>query len=122
MRKILVAATLAMLGVFILTPAAGAQQDLDCSDFATQSEAQAVYDQDTSDPNRLDADNDGIACETLPPGEPEQPPATTQYQPTPQQPAQSQPLPSTGGPGLLPVAGAMLLAGGLLGARLIRKS
>ena len=37
--------------------------DYDCPDFQTQSQAQAVYDQDPSDPNRLDADNDGIACD-----------------------------------------------------------
>jgi hypothetical protein len=29
--------------------------DLDCSDFSTQEEAQAVLDQDPSDPNRLTA-------------------------------------------------------------------
>jgi len=40
-------------------------QDLDCSDFATQPEAQAVFNQDLNDPNNLDADNDGIACEAL---------------------------------------------------------
>ena len=40
--------------------------DLDCADFATQEEAQAVLRRDPSDPNGLDADNDGIACENLP--------------------------------------------------------
>jgi hypothetical protein len=50
-----------------------AQEDLyDCSDFDTQEEAQAVYDQDTSDPYGLDEDDpspdDGIACEALPSG------------------------------------------------------
>jgi excalibur calcium-binding domain-containing protein len=40
--------------------------DLDCSDFSTQEEAQAEYDRDTSDPNYLDGDDDGIACESLP--------------------------------------------------------
>ncbi|MCW2677503.1 MAG: uncharacterized protein JWR70_2543 [Modestobacter sp.] len=39
--------------------------DLNCSDFTTQAEAQAVLDQDRSDPNGLDRDKDGIACETL---------------------------------------------------------
>ena len=39
--------------------------DLDCADFATQREAQAVLERDLSDPNGLDADNDGIACEEL---------------------------------------------------------
>ena len=45
---------------------AGAQDDLDCPDFATQEEAQTVYDQDPSDPNGLDEDGDGVACESLP--------------------------------------------------------
>jgi nuclease-like protein len=41
--------------------------DLDCSDFSTQEEAQAVLDRDPSDPKRLDGiDNDGTACESLP--------------------------------------------------------
>ena len=41
--------------------------DLDCKDFATQAEAQAVYDSDPSDPNGLDgAPQDGVACESLP--------------------------------------------------------
>jgi hypothetical protein len=42
--------------------------DLNCADFATQAEAQAVLDADPSDPNNLDADNDGVACEDLPGG------------------------------------------------------
>jgi micrococcal nuclease len=40
--------------------------DLDCSDFSTQDEAQRVLAQDPSDPNRLDGDQDGVACESLP--------------------------------------------------------
>jgi hypothetical protein len=39
--------------------------DLDCADFAAQQEAQAELERDPSDPNNLDADNDGIACEEL---------------------------------------------------------
>ena len=39
---------------------------LNCEDFTYQEEAQARYDADPSDPNRLDADADGIACEELP--------------------------------------------------------
>jgi hypothetical protein len=39
--------------------------DRDCADFATQAEAQAVLMADPSDPERLDADDDGIACEDL---------------------------------------------------------
>lgn len=35
-----------------------------CGDFASQAQAQAVLRPDPSDPNRLDADRDGIACES----------------------------------------------------------
>jgi Excalibur calcium-binding domain len=45
---------------------AAAQDVFNCSDFTYQEEAQAVFDRDPSDPNNLDADNDGIACESLP--------------------------------------------------------
>jgi hypothetical protein len=43
--------------------------DKDCGDFATHAEAQAFFISQggpSSDPNRLDADNDGQACEALP--------------------------------------------------------
>ncbi|WDV50178.1 excalibur calcium-binding protein [Streptomyces coeruleorubidus] len=55
-----------------IVPLAGpahAQTDRDCRDFAFQEDAQAVFDADPSDPNRLDEDqgpDDGIACEALP--------------------------------------------------------
>jgi hypothetical protein len=39
-------------------------QDRDCTDFASQEDAQKVYDDDPSDPHRLDPDRDGVACET----------------------------------------------------------
>jgi hypothetical protein len=39
--------------------------DLDCAEFPSQSAAQAELRRDPSDPNSLDADNDGIACETF---------------------------------------------------------
>jgi micrococcal nuclease len=42
------------------------QSDCDCSDFATQAEAQAVLDGIPGDPHFLDGDSDGIACEALP--------------------------------------------------------
>jgi hypothetical protein len=46
--------------------AAGANQ-YNCTDFTYQEEAQAVYDQDRSDPNRLDGGGvKGKACESLP--------------------------------------------------------
>ncbi|WP_187284345.1 hypothetical protein [Streptomyces sp. uw30] len=48
---------------------AHARGDLDCRDFAFQEDAQAEFDRDLSDPNRLDEDqgaDDSIACEVLP--------------------------------------------------------
>ena len=44
-------------------PSASAQEDLDCANFVTQEEAQAELERDPSDPNNLDADDDGEACE-----------------------------------------------------------
>lgn len=40
-----------------------AVQDIDCATFDSQEEAQAVYDADPSDPNNLDEDGDGLACD-----------------------------------------------------------
>ena len=37
--------------------------DKDCADFASQADAQAALDAELSDPDNLDADVDGIACE-----------------------------------------------------------
>ncbi|MDI3386555.1 excalibur calcium-binding protein [Streptomyces sp. B-S-A8] len=52
-----------------LSEVAHAQVDLDCRDFQFQEDAQAHFNTDLSDPNRLDEDqgpDDGIACEALP--------------------------------------------------------
>jgi hypothetical protein len=45
------------------TSPASAQDDQNCADFPSQADAQAHLRQDPSDPDRLDADNDGVACE-----------------------------------------------------------
>ncbi|MFF3488659.1 excalibur calcium-binding protein [Streptomyces sp. NPDC002701] len=68
-RRTAVAAGIA--AVVSLVPLAGTAhaQDVDCRDFAYQEDAQSVYNQDPTDPNRLDEDqgvDDGIACEVLP--------------------------------------------------------
>jgi len=44
-------------------PDANDVDDENCDDFTTQKAAQAHYRQNTSDPDNLDGDNDGIACE-----------------------------------------------------------
>ncbi len=41
----------------------GAGGDRDCADFDTQAEAQAALEESSGDPERLDSDDDGIACE-----------------------------------------------------------
>ncbi|MEU4770052.1 excalibur calcium-binding domain-containing protein [Actinosynnema sp. NPDC023794] len=53
-------ATLPIIGV------ANAQDDRDCADFSNQAEAQRFFDSAAVNFHRLDADNDGIACEELP--------------------------------------------------------
>jgi hypothetical protein len=45
------------------TTVAAPAVDRDCPDFATQADAQVAFDSAPGDPERLDADNDGIACE-----------------------------------------------------------
>lgn len=41
--------------------------DKDCSDFKTHAEAQAFFEsQGPGDPHKLDSDDDGVACESLP--------------------------------------------------------
>ena len=50
-------------GAFAFAPVASAQDVLNCADFPSQAAAQAALEADPSDPNNLDADNDGIACE-----------------------------------------------------------
>jgi micrococcal nuclease len=44
----------------------GVDSNLDCASFKTHEEAQRVFEQDPSDPNYLDGDGDGVACEDLP--------------------------------------------------------
>jgi endonuclease YncB( thermonuclease family) len=65
--------------------------DKDCGDFATQAEAQAFYlasGGPAADPHRLDAEGDGVACETRP-----CPCSTSSPQPQPlAQPAPPAPL------------------------------
>lgn len=71
-RKILTAAAGAVLIalVVVLPTAASAQRrDMDCADFSSQKSAQKFFLKHGGpryDPDRLDADHDGIACEDNP--------------------------------------------------------
>ena len=40
--------------------------DYDCSDFESQNQAQQILENTPGDPNRLDGDGNGVACESLP--------------------------------------------------------
>lgn len=73
----MVAAPLATTAlVALLAVPAVAQGDLDCEDFATREQAQDVLDADRTDPNNLDSNGNGLACENLPaPGTPNVAPA-----------------------------------------------
>jgi Excalibur calcium-binding domain len=67
MRKLALVTVVLVAAVGLVAgPAVAQEADLDCKDFNSQAEAQAKYEEDTSDPHRLDADNDGQACETFP--------------------------------------------------------
>jgi hypothetical protein len=55
---------LAALAAFAKAPTPAAARDYDCADFANQAEAEEYL--LPGDPYRLDADDDGIACEDLP--------------------------------------------------------
>jgi len=74
----------------------------DCSDFATQEEAQAVFNQDPSDPYGLDEDpgpDDGVACEWNPDSSEGSPPPQSTSTPTPSSSPspESSVTPSSGG-------------------------
>lgn len=45
------------------SPYIGQGDAFNCGHFASQAEAQTVLRADPGDPNRLDADRDGVACE-----------------------------------------------------------
>ena len=65
-RSAVLTAVTAMLLFLVWAPQAAAQNTYNCDDFEFQEDAQAVLDQDPSDPHNLDSDDDGIACESLP--------------------------------------------------------
>lgn len=47
----------------LASPALAQDGDRDCPDFSSQREAQRFFQSQAGDPDRLDRDNDGIACE-----------------------------------------------------------
>lgn len=59
----LAVALMAAGSLAVFSSPASAVADRDCPDFSSQAEAQAALDSAPSDPERLDRDNDGQACE-----------------------------------------------------------
>jgi len=131
--------------MLVFAPAAVAQ-DVDCPELSYE-EAQAILASDPSDPNRLDADNDGEACEQNASSSP-QPAPSPAPQPkekekeksesstesskegskesytkesTAEKQEQRKELPATGGSSLLLPAGALLLGSGLLVTVVLRR-
>jgi Excalibur calcium-binding domain len=68
LRVKLVAAAVAIIAAFAVSATPAISADKDCSDFNTWRQAQNFYKRHGGpkyDPHRLDADRDGIACESL---------------------------------------------------------
>ena len=61
-RKSLAVLALAA-GMTVTTAGPAGAVERDCADFASQADAQAALENDPTDPEMLDADHDGIACE-----------------------------------------------------------
>jgi Excalibur calcium-binding domain len=58
--------TAALLATLPAGTAAAQTADVNCRDFRYQEDAQAVFDAHPGDPFHLDANQDGVACESLP--------------------------------------------------------
>ncbi|SDP10122.1 Excalibur calcium-binding domain-containing protein [Klenkia soli] len=124
LRTTAAATALATAGLTLALTGTASAADLNCSDFATRDQAQAVLDADRSDPNGLDRDGDGVACESLPTGGAEDGTAlTAQVADRPQGAVAAGDGSSTQGPGVLPYAvGGLALVGAAGAAVAARRS
>jgi hypothetical protein len=99
------------------TPTSAATGTQDCADFDTQEQAQAFYDQHTTDtpgnpdPFDLDTDGDGKACEGLPTSASASPAVSAA--PTPVAGATATPAPTSGSLGATGVETGVLALSGL---------
>ena len=66
-RHAIACIAVASIAIGALAQPASAFRDRDCSDFRSHAQAQRFFEKHNPrlDPHRLDADNDGIACEDL---------------------------------------------------------
>jgi hypothetical protein len=109
-RRLVHLALIAAVALILVAPAALAQADTDCTDYSSQAAAQAALRADPSDPNGLDGDGDGIACENNP-APFDRTPVTSASEG-----AESSALPLTGSrtPLLVSMASLLIVAGGML--------
>ena len=61
-----VATLLAAVAALLVLPGIAHAKDHNCQDFAYQEDAQAYFDAQSGDPDNLDGNGDGVACETRP--------------------------------------------------------
>jgi hypothetical protein len=61
-----VATLLAAVTALLVLPGIAHAKDHNCQDFAYQEDAQAYFDAQSGDPDNLDSNGDGVACESLP--------------------------------------------------------
>jgi hypothetical protein len=92
----------------LATPLTG---DVDCKNFQYQEEAQDVLDATPGDPYHLDANKDGIACESLA-HRPKQPSTTTSTAKKPAPPKTATKKPATGNQVKVKPAGGVATGGG----------
>lgn len=78
-RRVLMGVCIVVCSLMLTTGTSHAYNYYNCSDFDTQEEAQAVLEEDYSDPNYLDGDDDGVACESLPSESDEDTPSYSSY-------------------------------------------
>jgi hypothetical protein len=105
MRRTMLLLAAAIVLAPAAAPSASAQaNDQNCADFPSQAAAQVHLDADPSDPDNLDADDDGLACESFDYGDESGAP--------PLSGGDNDALPFTGpGDGQLPVGAALVTAG-----------
>lgn len=69
MKRLGVALVVIFAGLTVVAVSGASARDLDCADFSTQKQAQFFFLKHGGpqvDSHRLDGDNDGVACESLP--------------------------------------------------------
>jgi len=86
-RRILYLGALSVIVTLLLAPTARTQGLQSCDDFQFQEDAQTQLTSNPSDPNNLDDDGNGLACEDLPRRDPDAPTDQTAQNPPQKSPS-----------------------------------